>query len=171
MNIRNIHYIILGFINEEPMHGYQIYKYLTDPQGIGLVWKIKVTNIYGLMDVLEKNELIEAVEPPPTNREYPPKKYFGITPTGKEQFDTWLKTPVKHGREIRQVFLAKVYFSQKQGTQAFQDLLDDQINECKKWLENINKPSLEGQEFNRIVRSYRTMQIENTIAWLQRWKS
>jgi len=171
MNIRNVHFIILGFINEEPMHGYQIYKYLTDPQGIGLVWKIKVTNIYGLMDVLEKSELIEAVEPPSTNREYPPKKYFGITPTGKEQFEAWLKTPVKHGREIRQVFLAKVYFSQKQGEQAFQNLLTDQINECKTWLKNINRSSQYEHEFNRVVLSYRTMQIENTIAWLQRWKS
>jgi len=171
MNIRNIHYIILGFINEEPTHGYQIYKYLTDPQGIGMVWKIKITNIYGLMDVLEKNELIQAAKSQYNEKEYPPKKYFAITQQGQEQFKAWLNSPVKHGREIRQVFLAKVYFTQKQNEESFQNLVKGQIKECQKWLQNINQLPQEEQEFNRMVRSYRTMQIENTIAWLQRWKS
>jgi hypothetical protein len=55
-NLRCIHFIILGILADGPKHGYQIHKELNDPEGIGAVWKIKITNIYGLLDVLEKGK-------------------------------------------------------------------------------------------------------------------
>lgn len=171
MNIRHIHYVILGFINEEPTHGYQIYKYLTDMQGIGLVWKINMTNIYGLMDALERNELIHEIKQEHIEKEYPPKKYFAITSKGEEQFLLWLKKPVNHGREIRQVFLSKIYFAEKQGKEIYQKLIDDQIEECEKWRINITQLPEDNERFSQIVRSYRTTQIESTIAWLKSWKT
>lgn len=58
MNLRSIHFVLLGILSDGPKHGYQIHKYLNDPDGIGAVWKIKITNIYGLIDVLEQKGYI-----------------------------------------------------------------------------------------------------------------
>ena len=167
MNIRSIHLIILGILVDSPKHGYQIHKNLIDPDGIGAVWKIKITNIYGLLDALEKNECIVLSKQIMDNSSYPPKKYFEITDRGKEVFQKWVHEPVKHGREIRQVFLSKLYFASKEGTEVKHQLIYDQINECNQWLMNSKQLPKKGAEFVKIVSSFRMMQMKSYIIWLE----
>lgn len=170
MNIRSIHFLILGFLYQTPLHGYQIHKNLSDPMGVGAVWHIKITNIYGLLEVLEKQGYVQPSAFHDERDSYPPKKYFEITAGGKKLFLDWMKEPVQHGREIRQILLSKLYFAKKYDQTVYAQLIDDQIRECKTWLRNIGKVSREESEFNEIVNSFRTLQIESFITWLERWK-
>ncbi len=171
MSLRSIHFIVLGILLEEPKHGYQIHKELNDPQGIGAVWRIKKTNIYGLMDMLEKNGAIQISQVVKDETSYPPKKYFEITDIGVQMFKKWVHEPVHHGREIRQVFLSKLYFVRKESPQAFQQLVSDQITECKSWLRTFNVQESEKvngkEEFVKIVQSFRKMQINSYVCWLE----
>ena len=34
-----IEYALLGFLRQQPRHGYEIYQQLSDPTGLGLVWR------------------------------------------------------------------------------------------------------------------------------------
>jgi DNA-binding PadR family transcriptional regulator len=167
MNLRSIHFVILGILSDGPKHGYQIHKYLNDPAGIGAVWKIKITNIYGLVDVLEKKECVVPSKQLMDDTSYPPKKYFEITDKGKELFQIWLHEPVRHGREIRQVFLSKLYFAKKEGVKATQQLIHDQINECNQWLVNFTQLPEGGDEFVSIVSSFRLTQMKSYVTWLE----
>ena len=167
MNIRNVHYLILGFLVEKPLHGYQIYKNFDDPDGIGIIWKIKITNIYGLLDALEKNKFIAISTNAEIENSYPPKKYFEITRAGRDAFQRWMTTPVKHGREIRQVFLSKLFFAKKMNEEVFNELIHEQIKECKTWLKNITQITSEKSEFGEMVNSFRKIQILSFIQWLE----
>ncbi len=167
MNIRSIHFIILGILSDSPKHGYQIHKSLMDPDGIGAVWKIKITNIYGLLDALEKNECIVPSKQIMDDTTYPPKKYFEITERGKKLFQRWRHEPVKHGREIRQVFLSKLYFASEEGGKERHQLIQDQINECKQWLNTTKQLPTENTVFIETVNSFRLMQIKCYIKWLE----
>ncbi|RJQ44772.1 MAG: PadR family transcriptional regulator [Anaerolineaceae bacterium] len=170
MNIRSIHIIILGILYDGPKHGYQIHKCLDDPNGIGAVWKIKITNIYGLLDVLEKDGYIVPSKQLIDDTTYPPKKYFEITDRGKEIFQQWMREPVKHGREIRQVFLSKLYFANKESAEVAHQLILDQIKECNQWLVNSKQLPDGGVEFVKIVNSFRLMQMKSYITWLEELK-
>ncbi|NMC28901.1 MAG: PadR family transcriptional regulator [Pelolinea sp.] len=170
-NLRCIHFIILGILADGPKHGYQIHKELNDPEGIGAVWKIKITNIYGLLDVLEKGEAIMPSTKIMDDISYPPKKYFEITEKGKDLFQSWVRGPVNHGREIRQVFLSKLFFAHKESPQIAHQLICDQIRECNQWVEHTSSQPVPESEFVGIVNSFRSMQIKSYINWLEELKN
>lgn len=170
MDIRSIHFILLGILNDGPKHGYQIHKYINDPEGIGLIWKIKITNIYGLLDVLEKKAYIEPADPISDDTSYPPKKYFKMTAKGKEIFQKWLSEPVKHGREMRQVFLSKLYFAAQNDLALTHRLIDEQLNECKQWLQNSDQLAQNEPYYVQTVKTFRIMQFKSYIAWLEELK-
>lgn len=168
MNFRSVHYVLLGILSTEPKHGYQIHKELNAMDGIGAVWKIKITNVYALLDVLEREGYIRPSKRIEDESGYPPKKFFEITEKGNEIYRSWVHEPVKHGREIRQVFLSKLFFTQTENKQLAHQLILDQLSECNRWITN-SKPIGEGErsEFRAIVESFRSMQIKSCIAWLK----
>ena len=170
MDIRSIHFILLGILSDGPKHGYQIHKIINDPEGIGLIWKIKITNIYGLLDVLEKKAYIEPADQISDDTSYPPKKYFKMTSNGEEVFKKWLSDPVKHGREMRQVFLSKMYFAAQNDNALTHRLIDDQLAECKRWMQNSDQPAKSNPHYVRTVKSFRMMQFKSYIAWLEELK-
>ncbi len=51
-------YILLGFVAQGPIHGYDLHKKIGEPQGIGLIWRIKQSQLYALLDKLEKDGLL-----------------------------------------------------------------------------------------------------------------
>ena len=171
MDIRSIHFILLGILSDGPKHGYQIHKCINDPEGIGTIWKIKITNVYSLLDVLEKKTYIKPADQIGDDSSYPPKKYFEMTPKGEEIFTKWLSEPVKHGREMRQVFLSKLYFAARNDPQLAHQLILDQISECNQWLKNSKQPLQDEPYYIQTVKSFRTMQFKSYIEWLEGLKA
>ena len=39
-------YALLGLLYREPAHGYELHKIIADPAGIGIIWGIKIANLY-----------------------------------------------------------------------------------------------------------------------------
>ena len=162
-----IEHALLGFIQEQPLHGYEIHQQLQAAQALGLVWHLKQAHLYALLSKLETDGLIAAELIPQDAR--PPKRLLHLTSSGREAFNTWLATPVTHGRDLRIEFLAKLFWAQKLSTAATERLIAAQREECRAWLTEIQTEleRLTGtQPYAALVLEFRRGQIEAMLAWL-----
>jgi PadR family transcriptional regulator AphA len=159
--------IILGTMYQHPMHGYELYKEISRLEGVGLVWRIKQSLLYALLDGMEGMGLLHSTLIPGENR--PPRKEYQLTDKGQTAFFDWVETPVGHGRDMRQDFLARFYFARKLGNQVTERLLTRQKDACQVWLLNLHSEieKLESdQEYDRLVFQFRVQQTEAMISWL-----
>ena len=157
---------LLGFLLRDPLHAYEIHRQLDHNRDLGLVWHIKQSLVYVLLEKLEDEGYLTTTTEPQGNR--PPRKLLHITPAGREAFERWLHSPVEHGRDFRQEFLAKVFFAQRaDDPAAFARLLAQQHAVCQRWLGD-----LQGQlaaldaPFTALVLKFRIGQIESILRWL-----
>lgn len=75
--------------------------------------------------------------------------------------------PVKHGREMRQEFLAKLFFALRNNENIAEILINNQKYECETWLNNIEKHrSSENSRSEELIYQYRIRQINAMIDWL-----
>ena len=97
-------YALLGFLQEEPMHAYEMHHQLHSAEALGLVWRIKQSQLYALLARLEEVGYLTTVTAPQETR--PARKMLYLTEAGRAAFEEWRETPVYHGRELRQADLA-----------------------------------------------------------------
>src|SRR5262249_45107741 len=92
-------------------------------------------------------------------------------------FRQWIEAPVPRPREVRLLFLLKLYFARTFGKETILALIRRQIEACQDFLKKIEDgaPVPEGtasasgeelQDFRFIVHAARIRQIEATIGWL-----
>lgn len=162
-----IEHALLGYLRRSPMHGYEIYQHMSDPNGLGLVWVVKQSRLYALLAGLEKEGYIEAVLEPQESR--PPRKVFHLTESGEKVFLNWVQSPVPHGRQIRLDFLVKVYFAQQEGPETVARLLQRQRLTCESWSARLQESagSLENEQaYTALVYEFRRQQIRAILDWL-----
>lgn len=161
-------YILLGFLHQQSGYGYDIYKELNGLVGLALVWHVKQSQVYALLDKLEMDGLLESRFETADPR--PARKMYTLTEDGRQLFLQWAHSPVEHGRDMRQNFLARLYFARQLGDDVACDLLEQQIAVCKCWLE-AHRSRLakldEDQDYERIVYRYRITNEEAMLTWLQ----
>jgi DNA-binding PadR family transcriptional regulator len=168
----SLEFIMLGFIRQNPIHGYDLYKKLTEFDAIAHVWSIKQSQVYALLDRLEEDGLIRSVIIPGDS--HPNRKEYHITPAGEQNFAEWLRKPVNHSRDIRIEFLAKLFFALPVGPSAVVELLDVQEEICQGWLaqsEQSAEKSTSDSAYGKMVFDYRIGQIQATISWIQTTRS
>lgn len=106
-----LEFILLGFIAQGPIHGYDLYKKMCEADGISLVWRVKQSHLYALLDKLVINGMLTTKIV--AGDVFPSRKEFKITEKGRNEVHAWLTSPVHHGRDLRQEFLAKIFFAKK----------------------------------------------------------
>jgi DNA-binding PadR family transcriptional regulator len=164
-------YILLGFLERAPIHGYDLFKRLNNLESIGMVWTIKQSQLYALLERLEEEGLVTSTVIPGESR--PNRKQFHITSVGQQTFYAWRGSPVQHGREIRQEFLAKLYFTLQVDNDTTLELIEAQRGLCYDWINDIEYSldnSSESQLFEKIVYQYRITQIQAILNWLNEIK-
>ena len=162
-----VEYALLGFVYEQPTHGYEIYQQLSDPQGLWQVWRMKQSQLYALLTKLEDEGYLVTTLQPQAAR--PPRKIYSLTAVGRTTFEQWLVTAVTHGRQMRLEFLAKLYFAYRQGPAIVQPLLEQQIRACRRWLAEAQTQPTTTQAadpFADAVYQFRLTQIESFLTWL-----
>lgn len=167
INNEKIELALLGFLFENPKHGYELYKEVSDPIGIGQVYRIKIGKMYSILKKLENQKLISATILQEGNR--PPKNLYQLTKSGKSTFNDWMSTPIDHGRDFRILFLLKLFFINRSKTYDAKDLISKQNRECRKWEKKIFLSMGEQNSENsyqQIVAQYRLSQIEGYSRWL-----
>lgn len=157
---------LLGYLHQGPVHGYQLHQLVNDPNGLGPIWRLKQSQLYALLSKLEQAGYIRGeVEPQEAAR--PPRRMYSLTTNGKAAFQSWLRSPVNAHHQMRQEFMAKLYFARLEGKKQVQDLINAQRAACQKWLEAISAEKAEPASFKWFLRQYRTGQIKADLTWLE----
>lgn len=162
-----IEWSLLGFLAEQPMHGYELHQRLTEAAGLGLVWRLKQSQLYALLARLEARGYLTTTLEPQEAR--PPRKIHALTPEGYRALDAWLRSPVRHGRDFRLEFLAKVYFAQRRSTATLRALLAVQETVCRAWLTELEAAlaALESSSYEALVYRFRLGQARAMLQWLE----
>ena len=160
-----IEHALLGFLREKPLHGYEIHRRISDPEGLGLVWQVKQSQLYALLGKLEESGYVTGELEPQGSR--PPRKIYSLTEAGSRTFAEWVGSPVPHGREMRLNFMVKLYFARKEGKNIVSRLIEEQRGMCVRWLDVV-EVSTDGDpgSFRNLIEGFRAGQIEAMLAWL-----
>jgi DNA-binding PadR family transcriptional regulator len=161
---------LLGFLRREPMHGYAIHHLLSDPDGLGPVWGIKLGRLYAMLSRLEEAGCVSTSTEPQESK--PPRKVYHLTDTGRETFEAWLSSPVRHGRSLRLEFLVKLYFVRLEEPEDAGRLLARQREQCRAWLaaeQTLADTETSGDRpYGRLVHRFRIGQIRAMLEWLDK---
>jgi PadR family transcriptional regulator, regulatory protein AphA len=163
----SLEYILLGFLCENPIHGYDLYKKISHFEGIALVWHIKQSQLYALLERLEADGLLTSTLIP--GEAHLLRKEYQVTPVGRQSFRAWATCPVGHGRDMRQEFLAKLYFAEKSGAEAGLELIEEQKVMCGEWLSSLQisfSKTTDDQRYERMIFQYRISQTQAMLEWL-----
>ena len=153
---------LLGFVRQQPSHGYDIYRQLTQSPELRLIWRVKQSRLYALLARLEEAGLLRATTEPADGR--PPREVFHLTDAGAAAFDAWLTEPVAQPRDIRLEFMLKLYFALQEGGETAARLIERQQAVCAEWL--VDKGSAAGAPFAQAVTAYRRAHVRAIGEWL-----
>ncbi len=161
-------YMLLGLLDQKPTHGYELFKRINDAGDVGMIWRVRMSNLYAQLNKLERDGLITGALQP--GDAHPARVQFSITPQGGALFDRWLNTVVTHPRDLRPVFLLKLFFlRQRSENKMLSDLLHSQLAECQRWQAEIEDKSASpaaGEGFNAEFLAYRRLVIRSQVDWL-----
>ena len=166
-----IEHALLGFLQDGPLHGYELYQRLQAAQALGLVWQLKQPHLYALLTKLEEGGLVAVVEQDSDPGATPgrARRPLSLTPTGRAAFGRWRETPVQHGRDLRIEFLAKLFWAEQQSATDGQQLLAGQRAVCTRWLADIEtelRQNAAHDVYPQLVLLFRQGQIAAMLAWL-----
>lgn len=160
-------HVLLGFLRQRPMHAYEIHQTLMQAQALGLVWRVKQSQLYAHIARLEDEGYVTSVIEPQQAR--PARKVLHLTPAGEAAFADWVSAPVEHGREFRLEFLAKLFFASQLDRATLDALLHGQREANSALIDQLNQTIAEletERHFDRLVLRFRVGQLEASLAWL-----
>lgn len=158
---------LLGFLRAGPLHGYQIHQQLSEATCLGLVWRLKQSRLYSLLEKLEEMGYLESTYETQGGR--PPRRIYTLTSRGAEVYREWVCNPVPAPRQMRQEFLAKLYFARQEGNGNPESLLRGQRQVCRSWLKSLNKQADRWQTGVQawLVYQYRISHVQAILNWLE----
>lgn len=158
-------YIVLGGLAQGPVHGYDLFKSLSE--SLGSVWSLGMSQVYALLGRLEAEGLVSHQRISQGVR--PDRKTFQLTEAGRDIFERWVETPVPHIRDIRLQFLAKLHFARLEGQEAETRLRRAQERVCRDKVEALARGGREaGSAIERQACQLRLAMVEAVLAWLER---
>ncbi len=163
-------YAILGLLESRPMHGYEMFQQFQNGT-LGQIVHLEMSQMYAFLKKLEQLGFIEAELKPQGVR--PPRKTFHLTELGRKTFMEWLVVPVERPREIRLLFLIKLYFVQGIVPEKAANLVEQQIVACGKFLDHLEAQRLPDARtddmafLDHVVLRSRIHQTRALIDWLR----
>lgn len=161
-----VEHALLGFLRGGPMHGYELHRRLSDPAGLGQVWRLKQAHLYGLLARLEEEGYLTSRQQAQPAR--PARKLFRLTRSGKAAFLDWVQSPVVRGREFRMDFLVKLYLAEREDPSLAPQLVERQRTALQDWLaaQQAQAARLLPASYAARVCQFRIGQTEAMLAWL-----
>lgn len=157
---------MLGFLDQHPAHGYDLYQRLTAE--LGQVWHISLSQVYNILKRLEDQGAI--LGDTETQDKLPARRLFHLTEAGQQRFETWLRTPKGCSvRAIRIEFTTRLYFALAREHSLAHSLIDAQAAAIRSGLAQLETSLDElpaGQRFNRLGLALRIGQLTSILDWL-----
>jgi DNA-binding PadR family transcriptional regulator len=160
-----VEYAALGFLIEAPRHGYDLRRDLS--AGLGALWHVALSQLYSVLHRLVEQGWAEVEVEPQEDR--PSRRTYSPTEDGRRAFWQWAASPVTRPRDLRVVFLAKVYFLRRLRPDAVRGLIDaqrSQLCEALASLEERGAVTSDDRAVGAATRSFRVMQMKSAIRWL-----
>jgi DNA-binding PadR family transcriptional regulator len=156
---------LLGFLMEEPMHGYDLHGRVEEE--LGRIWYMGMSNVYSALKRLEQSGQLQSTLSPQENR--PPRKVYRITPAGQKSFLDWVARPVSTMRDMRVEFPAKLYLFRTLRLEGMEELIAAQEAVCRERVEQLERRAAQcgPHDFDRLVFDFRRLQIEAILEWLR----
>ena len=161
-----VEFAVLGYLIEAPTHGYELRDRLS--RGLGAFWRVASSQLYQVLHRLEDEGWIECVVEAGSTG--PSRNVYRIKQEGKDAFWGWAVSPVRHMRQIRVEFLAKIYLLRRLAPDRVAGLVAGQIAALRELYGLLSeRPRVETDdvELGRLAASYRRSQVEGTIRWLE----
>ena len=161
-------YALLGLLKSRPMHGYEIFQQF-EGGTLGKIVRLEMSQMYAFLKKLERLKYIESQLEIQGAR--PPRKIFHLTEAGHDIFLHWLTQPVEKPRDIRILFLIKLYFVQQFLPRKMTYLIDQEILACQRFLEHLE--SKQGTTpgdtdfFDHVVLRSRIYQTRALLDWMR----
>ena len=158
-----IEWVVLGVISERPAHGFAVSVLTSDGGDLGRVWHIPRPAIYRALGRVEAAGLVaaEAVEP----GRGPQRTIYAITPQGRDALDSWLRTPVRHVRDVRSHLLMKLALLDRAGSDPA-DLLVRQRAVLEPIVAAIGAERSPGGGFDAVLLAWRRATASAALSFL-----
>ena len=155
---------LLGLLMRGPMHGYELHQQYE--LELGQVWRAGMSQVYGLLKDRKEAGQVEARVEQQESR--PARKIYSLTPAGRQAFKYWVRQPVANTRDIRVLFLEKLYFLRQLGLDGLVELIEAQKAICRERADGIARQAAElnRDDFENLVLGFRHQQLEAIIEWL-----
>ncbi|MDR2053652.1 MAG: PadR family transcriptional regulator [Treponema sp.] len=132
----SLKYGLLGLLNYRKMSGYDLDKVFKD--SLAFFWQGQTSQIYRELTAMEKSGWITSEIEFQTDK--PNKKWYTLTPDGKEEFMNWLASPegaVENLLHVRSSFLMRLFFAGELPPEHTAAMLQNVRNACAKALEDM----------------------------------
>jgi PadR family transcriptional regulator AphA len=165
-----VEYAALGFLVEAPRHGYDLRRDLEE--GLGDLWHVELSQLYSVLHRLVEQGWAEVEVEPQEDR--PSRQTYSVTQEGRRAFWQWASSPVTHPRDLRVVFLAKVYFLRRLSPDAVGSLVDAQSSKLAETLASLEKRGAVASNdpaLGAAACSFRMAQMKSALRWLEENRS
>lgn len=127
----SIKHAILGLLADGPLHGYGLKAAYEKELVPGAV--LNIGQVYQALDKLDPEGHVTVEVVPQSER--PDRKVYTLTPSGRQELETWLNTPSDRGLELRNESFLKLMLAwrlRQRGSLAIQPLavLDGERRTC-----------------------------------------
>jgi len=160
-----VEFAALGFLIEEPMHGYALRSRIEE--GLGPLWQVASSQLYQVLHRLEERKCVRRSSEAPSAG--PSKSVYHVTPIGEQTFWEWAQEPVDSMRNVRVVFAAKLYFLRRLKLEAVTTLVNRQLGALEKIEERVaseRRKSSDDSELNAAWLKLQLATINNFYRWL-----
>jgi DNA-binding PadR family transcriptional regulator len=99
--------VVLGFLNQKPMHGYQLYREI-ERTGMEHWAQVNLSSVYNTLNRLEENRMIQAKREKPGKM--PERSVYRITKEGKERLSFLLEQTLMDDKMHPSNFMLGVVF-------------------------------------------------------------
>jgi PadR family transcriptional regulator, regulatory protein AphA len=123
---------ILGFLEYQPMTGYDLKKYFD--QSIGHFWSSTQSHIYKALEDLQKEGFVEVKVIQQEDK--PNRKEYHLTPTGRAELHRWVITPLPLGL-VREAWLIQIFFSHASSNEEIANLLEARARNIRATLDTL----------------------------------
>jgi PadR family transcriptional regulator, regulatory protein AphA len=137
----SLEHAILGFLNYEPMTGYDLKKMVDI--SVAHFWPAVQSQIYKTLGRMEVDGWLTVETIPQATR--PPRKVYSITETGRQELFRWLEQP-QPAAEARLVWLIQVFFGGRLSDEKIIALLEHQLSIQRARLQGFTSIPSDNQE-------------------------
>jgi DNA-binding PadR family transcriptional regulator len=134
---------ILGFLEYEPMTGYDLKKYFD--QSITHFWSATQSHIYKALEKLEKDGFVEVKVIQQEDK--PNRKEYHITSVGRAELHRWVTTPLPL-EIVREAWLIQIFFSHASSNEEIVGLLKARAGEIQSKLDTLRNKALTAVDKN-----------------------